>query len=208
MKSVLRFYVGLAGLEVRDEDFVVERVGADRVELDDLAAEVLAERIRETAAVVVVLIEDRGFLMAGACRELRHVRAVRGVARDHAERPRRYAGEVGRAGGGRDRGEMPVVHLGSGDHRARRHVSDDGGDRAVFDEFLRDLCGGCAVGFVVALLDYELVAVHAARGVDFLERELDSEARALAVRELPRPGGADRVRRSAPGRRAACDREK
>src|ERR1700722_15710705 len=99
---------------------------------------------------------------------------------------------------------MAVVHLRGGDHRARCHVADHRRDRVVVDELLGDLRGRGAIGLVVGVLQLELVTPHASGVVDLLDRKVDSEARILAVAQLPRPRGRDRVRRARRPARGAC----
>ena len=94
-------------------------------------------------------------------------------------------------------GEMAVVHLHGRDHRAGRDMPDDGGDRGIVDELLRDLSGGRTVGAIVSLFHHELVAAPSSGVVDFFQREFDPEARVPSVTQLPRSRRGNRVWRAA-----------
>ena len=113
----------------------------DRVDADDLTAETAAEAIGQAASIRIVLVENGRSLATELVGESRDGEAVRRVARDHAKRPRRDAGEGGGGGRRSDGGEATVVDMGRGHHRARVHVSDNGHDARRIDEVLRDLAG-------------------------------------------------------------------
>jgi len=154
------------------------------------------EGVRESAAVGVVLVQDRGAGTTEARRERGDVAAVGGVAGDDAERPRGYPGERGRRRRGRNGREVAVVHLCGGDHRARVDVTDDGDDVLRIDEALGDTARHLTAALVVLEVDAERRAGPLGASVDLLERQLDPSAVHRAVSLLPRT-------RSAKGERAA-----
>ena len=161
-----------------------------------------AERIGQSAAVGIVFVEHcdgRWSAQPGLRREVGERDSVEGVARYDAEHPARDAGEVGGGGARRNRGQLPIVNGGGGQHAGRVHVTDDCRDGGGRHEILRDFCGRGTVTVVIPRNHPELMTVDAAGLVDLFDCELHALQILKPVTLLPGPGSSHYVRRLAPG---------
>jgi murein DD-endopeptidase MepM/ murein hydrolase activator NlpD len=173
--------------------------GIDRGDEADGAREAGLECAGETAAVGIVLVQDRGLArVERGGGEVGERCPVDGVAGDDAEDPRGDAREIGRRGGRGDGDEVAVVDRGGRQHGVGIHVADDAEDRAVGDEQLGGGDGIAAGGAVIGPTDFHGAAADAAGGVQLGNGELDPLAGGEGIIEVPGGGGGQHDRLGAP----------
>ena len=172
---------------LRDEGLLVEHLAARGLEL-------LLEHLAEALGVVraVIYINNRRLCLEVLRGELRHDGALLRIDEAAAEDVRLHLAVLHRDIRARrirrdDRHLVVRRDLRLGDDVRRDRRADDDLDLVIRDELRRRVDGLRCLRLVVGIDDRDLLAVDAARVIDFLDRELQTvERRRAVVRDIAR----------------------
>ena len=191
--AALAHELGEVGAEQRGEDRVGLGVGqrlrhragidlaerrrllGDELDVGLLLLEELLERRRRRLAVLVVRIDDRPALLlelGGVGNQHRRLHVGRGAQAEGVGVAGIPDDLVGQRLGGDEQRLALLGEVGDGEADVRREGADQEGDLLAAQQLLGDAHRVGRIAVVVAAHDLDLLAQHAARGIDLLDREL------------------------------------